>query len=63
VAIVPAEQAERLLRAMQAHPLGRQAALIGEVLADAHHFVQMRTRFGGKRIVDWLAGDQLPRIC
>jgi hydrogenase expression/formation protein HypE len=63
VAIVPAEQAERLLRAMQAHPLGRKAALIGEVLADAHHFVQMRTRFGGKRIVDWLAGDQLPRIC
>ena len=39
------------------------AALIGEVTEDAHHFVQMRTRFGGRRIVDWLAGDQLPRIC
>jgi hydrogenase expression/formation protein HypE len=63
VAIVPAAQAERLLAAMRAHPLGRDAALIGEVTADAHHFVQMRTRFGGKRIVDWLAGDQLPRIC
>ena len=48
---------------MRAHPLGRRAALIGEVIEDAHHFVQMRTRFGGQRIVDWLAGDQLPRIC
>ena len=63
VAIVPPEQAERLLQAMHSHALGRKAALIGEVVADAHHFVQMRTRFGGKRIVDWLAGDQLPRIC
>jgi len=63
VAIVPAADADRLLEVMRAHPLGRRAALIGEVTEDAHHFVQMRTRFGGKRIVDWLAGDQLPRIC
>ena len=63
VAIVPAAQAERLLEVMRGHPLGGEAALIGEVIADAHHFVQMRTRFGGRRIVDWLAGDQLPRIC
>jgi len=63
VAIVPAAQAERLLEVMRAHPLGRQAALIGEVTEDAHRFVQMRTRFGGRRIVDWLVGDQLPRIC
>jgi hydrogenase expression/formation protein HypE len=63
VAIVPPEHAEALLQSMRSHPLGRKAALIGEVVADAHHFVQMRTRFGGKRIVDWLAGDQLPRIC
>ena len=63
VAVVPAENAQRLLDVMRAHPLGRNAALIGEVIADPHHFVQMRTRFGGKRIVDWLAGDQLPRIC
>jgi hydrogenase expression/formation protein HypE len=63
VAIVPAAQADRLLDVMRGHPLGREAALIGEVIEDAHRFVQMRTRFGGRRIVDWLAGDQLPRIC
>ena len=63
VAIVPPENAQRLLEVMRAQPLGRHAALIGEVIEDPHHFVQMRTRFGGKRIVDWLAGDQLPRIC
>ncbi len=63
VAIVPAAQADTLLATMRAHPLGAHAALIGEVVEDAHHFVQMRTRFGGRRIVDWLAGDQLPRIC
>ena len=63
VAIVPADLADTLLRAMRAHALGTRAALIGEVVADPHHFVQMRTRFGGRRIVDWLVGDQLPRIC
>jgi hydrogenase expression/formation protein HypE len=63
VAIVAPEQADRLLAVMQRHPLGGRAALIGEVIADSHRFVQMRTRLGGKRIVDWLAGDQLPRIC
>ncbi|MGZ5157395.1 MAG: hydrogenase expression/formation protein HypE [Caldimonas sp.] len=63
VAIVPPERAERLLAVMREHPLGRDAALIGEVGEDPHRFVQMRTRFGGRRIVDWLAGDQLPRIC
>jgi hydrogenase expression/formation protein HypE len=63
VAIVPPEGAQQLLDAMRAHPLGADAALIGEAIADPQHFVQMRTRFGGTRIVDWLAGDQLPRIC
>ncbi len=63
VAVVAPEHAKALLDAMRAHPLAHEAALIGEVLEDPYHFVQMRTRFGGKRIVDWLAGDQLPRIC
>ncbi len=52
-----------LLQVMRAHPLGRQAAIIGEVVADVQGFVQMETAFGGRRIVDWLVGEQLPRIC
>jgi hydrogenase expression/formation protein HypE len=63
VAIVAPEAAEIVLAAMRAHPLGRDAAIIGEVVADEHNFVQMTTGFGGGRIVDWLSGEQLPRIC
>lgn len=63
IAICALEDAELLLGAMRSHPLGRRAARIGAVAEDPHHFVQMRTRFGGRRIVDWLSGEQLPRIC
>jgi hydrogenase expression/formation protein HypE len=63
LAIVAAEDADRLLAAMRDHPLGQRAAIIGTVHEDAHHFVQMTTGFGGRRIVDWLTGEQLPRIC
>ena len=63
IAICAASDAPRLLAAMRAHTLGADAALIGEVTLDAHHFVQLTTAFGGRRIVDWLASDQLPRIC
>ena len=63
VAIAPAEDAQRLLATMRAHPLGRDAAIIGEVVADPLGFVQMETTFGGRRNVDWLTGEQLPRIC
>lgn len=63
VAICAPEDANDLLAAMRAHPLGTQAAIIGEVIEDSHCFVQMTTAFGGKRVVDWLSGEQLPRIC
>ncbi len=63
ICICPREQAETLLAAMRAHPQGQDAAIIGEVSDDSHGFIEMRTRFGGNRIVDWLAGEQLPRIC
>jgi len=63
IAICAPEHADLLLAAMRAHPLGAKAARIGEVHADPHHFVQMKTGFGGRRIVDWLSGEQLPRIC
>jgi len=63
VAMVAPEAAEAVLAAMRAHPLGAEAARIGSVVADEHRFVQMATRFGGQRVVDWLSGEQLPRIC
>lgn len=63
IAICPPDQAARLLATMRAHPLGHAASIIGEVVEDPHRFVQMETGFGGARIVDWLAGEQLPRIC
>jgi hydrogenase expression/formation protein HypE len=63
IAICAAEDAPALLALMRAHPLARNASIIGEVLSDAHGFVQMTTRMGGRRVVDWLAGEQLPRIC
>lgn len=63
VAICPPGHAAALLAAMRAHPLGRDAAIIGEVTGDEMGFVTMETGFGGTRIVDWLAGEQLPRIC
>lgn len=63
VAIVAEADADKVLAAMRAHPQGARAARIGTVHEDAHHFVQMTTGFGGRRIVDWLTGEQLPRIC
>ncbi|MDQ2081835.1 hydrogenase expression/formation protein HypE [Xanthobacteraceae bacterium Astr-EGSB] len=63
VAVVAPDAAERLVAAMRAHPLGRDAAIIGKVVADRDRFVQMTTVFGGERIVAWLAGEALPRIC
>ena len=63
VCICDAGDAERLLAVMRGHALGRDAAIIGHVVADAHRLVQMRTAFGGQRVIDRLAGEQLPRIC
>ncbi len=63
LAIVAANDADAALAALRAHPLGTRAARIGTVQADAHRFVQMTTTLGGRRVVDWLNGDPLPRIC
>ena len=63
LAIVAADDADAALAALRAHPLGARAARIGTVQADTHRFVQMTTTLGGRRIVDWLNGDPLPRIC
>ena len=63
LALCHPDDVDTLLAAMRAHPLGRQACCIGTVTEDPHHFVQMRTAFGGCRMLDWLMGDPLPRIC
>ena len=63
VAICADRDAARLVAAMRGHEHGREAAVIGRVVEDDRRFVQMRTGFGGSRLVDWLAGEPLPRIC
>jgi hydrogenase expression/formation protein HypE len=63
VAVVDGDQADRALAALRAHPLGGETAIIGRVTADPPGIVQLRTAFGGTRIVDLLVGDPLPRIC
>lgn len=63
VAIVPAEETEAALAAMRAHPLGGGATVIGRVHGGEPGRVTMRTVLGGRRIVDMLVGEQLPRIC
>jgi len=63
VAIVAREAADQILAAMLEHPLGREARIIGTVTAEHAGLVIARTPFGTTRIVDMLAGDQLPRIC
>jgi hydrogenase expression/formation protein HypE len=63
VAVVHGDQAGQALAALRAHPLGEQAAVIGRVTGDPPGIVQLKTAFGGTRIVDLLVGDPLPRIC
>lgn len=63
VAFVPRDQADAVLAAMHAHPLGARAAVIGECVDDHHGMVVARTAFGGTRVVDLPLGEQLPRIC
>ncbi|WP_370318473.1 hydrogenase expression/formation protein HypE [Oricola sp.] len=63
VCLCDAGDADVLLEVMRAHPLGGNAARIGTVIDDDVNLIQMKTGFGGTRVVDWLAGEQLPRIC
>ena len=63
VAVVPADQCDAALQAMRSHPLGVNAAVIGEIAPEPEAIVVLLTTFGGTRIVDMLVGDPLPRIC
>jgi hydrogenase expression/formation protein HypE len=63
VAVVAATDSAAALAALRSHPLGRHAAIVGEVRAEPPGMVVLETAFGGTRVVDMLAGDPLPRIC
>ena len=63
LAFVAPADAGRVLARMREHPLGREAANIGEVVDEHKGFVTMKTRIGGTRVVNMLSGEQLPRIC
>jgi hydrogenase expression/formation protein HypE len=63
MAVVPAEDATRALQALREHPLGREAALVGEVVDRHRGYVTIRSGIGGERVLPMLAGEQLPRIC
>ena len=63
IAIAPRDVADAIVDVMHQHPLGQDARVIGEVVADRPGMVFMKTEIGGTRIVDTLFGEQLPRIC
>lgn len=63
VAFVAPRDVDRALAILRAHPLGAQAALIGEVAGPTAGMVTMKSAIGSTRIVDMLSGEQLPRIC
>ena len=63
LAFVSSKDTPAVLAAIKANPYGKDAAVIGEVVADNIGKVIIETRIGGVRIVDMLAGEQLPRIC
>ncbi len=64
--ICPQESVDAVLAAMRANPYGKNAQVVGRVVDDGSvsaGFVEMETLMGGRRMVDWLTGEQLPRIC
>ena len=63
LAFVSPGSVDSVLEAIQSDPYGKDATIIGEVVEDHPGRVLLKTRIGGKRIVDMLAGEQLPRIC
>ena len=63
IVICSKEAKDLALATLQSHPLGLSACQIGEIQDDPNYFVQMITKMGGRRVVDWLSGEQLPRIC
>jgi hydrogenase expression/formation protein HypE len=61
---VSPDAAEKCLRICREHPLGRDASLIGEIVQTRDvPLVEMKTKIGGRRIVQMPYGRELPRIC
>jgi hydrogenase expression/formation protein HypE len=63
IAIVPKNSAEKMLETMQQHPNGKDAVILGEVVAQHPGVLVAKTGIGGTRVVDMQIGEQLPRIC
>ena len=63
IAVVSSEDAEKILETMRKNPLGKEAKIIGEITEEHPGVVLLKTLIGGLRVVDMLAGEQLPRIC
>ena len=63
MAVVKKEIAANFLSQLQQDATGTNAAIIGEVVADHPGKVILKSRIGGKRVVNYLTGEQLPRIC
>jgi hydrogenase expression/formation protein HypE len=63
VMVVAQKDADHILKVLQAHPLGKESAIIGEITGSNPGKVLMQTEVGGRRIIDMLAGEMLPRIC
>jgi hydrogenase expression/formation protein HypE len=61
--VVGDKDAEKVLEILRAHPLGKQSAIIGEIVPDKNNLVIINTSIGGRRILDMPSGQQLPRIC
>jgi hydrogenase expression/formation protein HypE len=63
IAVVKKEIAKNFLALLQQEESGKRAAIIGEVINEYNGKVILKSRIGGKRVVNYLTGDQLPRIC
>jgi hydrogenase expression/formation protein HypE len=61
--VVSEDEAQKILDLMRNDPLGQNAAIIGEITDENQGNVLMQTAIGGRRIIDMLTGQQLPRIC
>jgi hydrogenase expression/formation protein HypE len=63
IAVVPAGEADLLLSTMRSHPLGRNAAIVGDIVEEHAGMVVLKSLVGGERVVTMISGEQLPRIC